>query len=75
MARKVGKVESVPKVWLSRKEAAAYLGVTTELLRTKIDFSPLIELYQLEDRTFVYNINDLDRYVRSKKVKKLAVNS
>ena len=73
MARKaIGKVEPVQKIWLTRKEAAAYLGVTPETMRTKIDMNPMIELYQIEERVTLYDIRDLEKFVRSKRVKKFA---
>lgn len=64
--RKTGRVEPVPKIWLSRKEAAAYLGVTEELLRSKIDLDPKIKIYRLSERTTLYSVENLDAYVRSK---------
>lgn len=66
IGRKIGKVEQVSKIWLSRKEAAAYLGISEEFMRSKIDLDPKIKIYRLSERTTLYNVENLDTYVRSK---------
>lgn len=66
MARKTGRVQPVTKIWLSRKEAAAYLGITEELMRTKIDLDPKINVYRISERTSLYSVENLNAYVRSR---------
>lgn len=38
--RNIGKIEPTPKIWLSKKEVAAYLGVTERFVDENINKRP-----------------------------------
>ena len=48
--RNIGKIMPVPKVWLSKKELAAYLGVSTRYIEVNININPKVHLYRMSDR-------------------------
>ena len=62
----VGKVEMAPKVWLSSKEAMAYLGCGLDLLESlrneaQISFSQY-------KRKIWYNLKSIDRFLEKNNV-------
>ena len=67
--RSVGKIEPVPKVWLSSKEAAAYLGVSSRYLRDNIDTMPEVEIYSIGGNKKFYRLENLNRLIIQGKVK------
>lgn len=66
--RNIGKIESIHKVWLSKKEAAAYLGVTERYMDENINKRPDIDLYRLSCKCFLYNKENLDRMITRSKI-------
>ena len=69
MARKrnIGKIMPVPKVWLSKKELAAYLGVSTRYIEVNINTNPMVDLYRMSDRVVLYNKENIDLIIRRSK--------
>lgn len=61
--KKIGKVEPIQKVWLSKKEAAAYMGVSERYMDENINLRPDVELYRLSGRCTLYSRENLDRMV------------
>lgn len=59
----VGKIEPVHKVWFSKKEAAAYLGVTERYMDENINKRTDVDLYRLSGRCLLYNKENLDRII------------
>lgn len=60
------KVESVPKRWLNKQEAMAYLGVGEDYL-AKLRNEAKISFYQ-EGRMIWYDLASIDRFVLKNKV-------
>jgi hypothetical protein len=61
MKKAVGKVEPVKKLWLSKEEAMAYLGVSEDFLRdlrnnAKVSFAQ-------DGRKIWYDLHSIDRYL------------
>lgn len=64
--RKTGKVASVPKIWLSREEAMAYLGCSLDYLN-KLRANG--EVSHAQDGKMVwYNLESINRFLNRKKV-------
>lgn len=61
--RAIGKIEPVQKVWFSKKEAAAYLGVTERYMDENINKRPDVDLYRLSGRCMLYSKENLDRVI------------
>lgn len=70
MARQriIGKVQAVPKVWLSKKEVAAYLGVSERYITDNMDNDPQVEVYRLSQRCALYSKENIDRYVERSRI-------
>ena len=66
MARSVGKVQSVDKVWLSKEEAMAYLGCTERFLRTLKDKAEIS--FSKYGRTIWYDLRSIERFMNRNKV-------
>lgn len=65
--RSVGKVEPVAKLWLSAKEAMAYLGCSDKLLE-KLRNNAEISFSQYNKRTIWYELRSLDRFIERNRV-------
>ena len=65
--RNIGKIMPVPKVWLSKKELAAYLGVSTRYIEVNINTNPKLDLYRMSDRVVLYNKENIDLIIRRSK--------
>jgi len=65
--RNIGKIMPVPKVWLSKKELAAYLGVSTRYIEVNINTNPKVDLYRMSDRVVLYNKENIDLIIRRSK--------
>lgn len=65
--RNIGKIMPVPKVWLSKKELAAYLGVSTRYIEVNINTNPKVDLYRMRDRVVLYNKENIDLIIRRSK--------
>lgn len=65
--KKLGKVEEISKVWLSKDEACAYLGVTQRFLQRLRD-EALIPFYKFGSKMLWYKKSDLDDFIKSKKI-------
>ena len=70
MARQriIGKIQPVPKVWLSKKELAAYLGVTMRYIEMNINTNPKVDIYRPSERIVLYNKENIDQIVRRSKI-------
>lgn len=66
--RNIGKVEGVHKVWLSKKEVAAYLGVTERYIEENINKRPDVNIYRLSGRCFLYNKDNLDSIILNSRI-------
>lgn len=66
--RNIGKVEPVPKVWLTKKELAAYLGVSERYIETAINNDPRIDLFRLSNKIVLYDRSNIDAVIRRSKV-------
>lgn len=67
--RLIGKIEPVRKIWLSTREAAAYLGVSVRFLRDQLDVIPEVEVYNIGGNKKFYRLENLDRLITKGKVK------
>ncbi|WP_293738921.1 DNA-binding protein [uncultured Parabacteroides sp.] len=67
--RSIGKIEPVQKIWLSTREAAAYLGVSVRFLRDQLDVIPEVEVYNIGGNKKFYRLENLDRLITKGKVK------
>ena len=67
--RSIGKIEPVQKIWLSTREAAAYLGVSVRFLRDQLDVIPEVEVYNIGGNKKFYRRENLDRLITKGKVK------
>ena len=65
--RNIGKIMPVPKVWLSKKELAAYLGVSTRYIEVNINTNPKVDLYRMSHRVVLYNKENIDLIIRRSK--------
>ena len=64
--KSVGKVEPVNKLWLSAKEAMAYLGCS-ELLE-KLRNNAEISFSQYNKRTIWYDLKSIERFIERNRV-------
>lgn len=62
-----GKVEPVPKRWLNKDEAMAYLGVSDDFLKRLRD-EALVSFSQFGNRQIWYDLASLDRFIIKNKV-------
>ncbi len=65
--RNLGKVMPIPKIWLSKNELAAYLGVTTRYIELNINTNPKVDVYRPSERTVLYNKENIDQIIRRSK--------
>ena len=65
--RNIGKIVPVQKVWLSKKELAAYLGVTTRYIEMNINTNPRVDVYRMSERVVLYNKENIDLIIRRSK--------
>lgn len=66
--KKVGKVEPVQKVWLSKTELAAYLGVSERYVLENINTNPKVNIYRLSNKAYIYDRQNIDDLIRSSKI-------
>ncbi|RGM25310.1 helix-turn-helix domain-containing protein [Bacteroides sp. OM08-17BH] len=66
-SKNTGKVEPVNKLWLSAKEAMAYLGCSDKLLE-KLRNDAEISFSQYNKRTIWYELRSLDRFIERNRV-------
>ena len=66
MARRVGKVEPIPKRWLSKEEAMAYLGCSGDYLE-KLRYNAQVSFAQ-DGKKIWYDLQSIDRFLNRKKV-------
>lgn len=59
----VGKVKDVQKVWLSAREAKAYLGCSDELLQTLRDRAE-VKWAKYGAKSIWYDLSSLDRFIQ-----------
>lgn len=67
MKRRTGKVEAVPKRWLSRVEAMAYLGCSEDFLKTLRDTAQ-VSFAQFGSKMIWYDLQSMDRFIAKHKV-------
>ncbi len=65
--KSVGKVEPVNKLWLSAKEAMAYLGCSDKLLE-KLRNNAEISFSQYNKRTIWYDLKSIERFIERNRV-------
>lgn len=63
----VGKIEPVPKRWLNKQEAMAYLGCGEDFL-DKLRNEALVSFSQFGSRMIWYDLASLDKFVIRNKV-------
>lgn len=66
--KNIGKVMDVEKIWLNKKEAAAYLGVSERYIDANINTNPQIDIYRISERVFLYDKRSIDRMVLKSKI-------
>lgn len=64
--RRIGKIEPVPKIWLSAKEAKAYLDCSDEYLK-KLRDKALISFAHAENK-FYYNVESINKFLTKNRV-------
>lgn len=62
--KSIGKVESVQKIWLSKKELASYLGVPERYVESNLNTNPEIEIYRISPRCCLYSKDNIDRTIK-----------
>lgn len=67
MIRQTGKVEPIPKRWLSKVEAMAYLGCSEDFL-TKLRNEALVSFSQFGSKMIWYDLQSLERFILKYKV-------
>ena len=60
--RQTLKVEPIRKKYLNIQEAMNYLGCGEKFIRN----NNLIRAFRLTDKTFLYDVDSIDRYVESR---------
>lgn len=65
--KSVGKVEPVNKLWLSAKEAMAYLGCSDKLLE-KLRDNAEISFSQYNKRIIWYDLKSIERFIERNRV-------
>ncbi|OUP32016.1 helix-turn-helix domain-containing protein [Bacteroides sp. An19] len=63
--RQTLKVEPIRKKYLNIQEAMNYLGCGEKFIRNLKD-NNLIRAFRLTDKTFLYDVDSIDRYVESR---------
>ena len=66
--KNIGKVLGVEKIWLNKKETAAYLGVSERYVETNINANPQIDIYRISERVFLYSKSSIDKMVLKSKI-------
>lgn len=66
-SKNTGKVEPVNKLWLSAKEAMAYLGCGEKLLE-KLRNNAEISFSKYDSRTIWYELRSLERFIEKNRV-------
>lgn len=66
MKKQIGKVVPVQKVWLSSREARAYLDCSDDFLQ-KLRDEALISFSRIGNK-FLYNLQSIDRLIIKNKV-------
>lgn len=64
--RTVGKIEPIPKIWLSKTEAMAYLGCSERFLETLRNKAEI--RFSRYGRTFWYELESINQFFRKHKV-------
>lgn len=67
MKRQTGKIEPMPKRWLSRNEAMVYLGCSEDFLKTLRD-SGQVSFSQFGNKMIWYDVQSIDRFILKNKV-------
>lgn len=66
IVKKVGKVEIVPKIWLSAREAKAYLDCSDEYLK-KLRDNALVIFSHAENK-FYYQVDSINKFLTKNRV-------
>lgn len=67
MKRNTGKVEPIPKRWLSKKEAMSYLGCSDDFLKSLRD-EGMISFSQFRNKMIWYDAQSIDLFILKNKV-------
>lgn len=66
LIKRVGKVESVYKLWLSAKETKAYLDCSDEFLKKLRDKAVIV--FSLAEGKYYYNLDSINKFLNQNKV-------
>lgn len=66
--RNIGIVQQVQKVWLSKKELSAYLGVSERYIEKVVNMNPAIKMFKLSDRTVLYSKDNVDAVIMAAEI-------
>lgn len=66
--RVLGEVKPIDKVWLSKKELCAYLGVSDRYIEATFNLNPKIEVYRISERIYLYNKQNIDEMIEKSKI-------
>lgn len=64
----IGKISTVEKVYLSKKELMAYIGMSERYIETVINRNPDVELYRLSGRCVLYRKDNIDRVIQKARI-------
>lgn len=66
--KNLGRVTPLEKVWLSKAELAAYLGVSERYVLENINTNPKVNIYRLSNKAYIYDRQNIDDLIRSSKI-------
>ncbi len=66
--KNLARVTPLEKVWLSKTELAAYLGVSERYVLENINTNPKVDIYRLSNKAYIYNRQNIDDLIRSSKI-------
>lgn len=65
--KQIGKIQEVPKTWLSKDEAMAYLGCSADFLQTLRD-NDLVSFSRFGNKMYWYELASIDRFLAKNRV-------
>lgn len=65
--KQIGKIQEVPKTWLSKDEAMAYLGCSADFLQTLRD-NALVSFSRFGNKMYWYDLASIDRFLAKNRV-------
>lgn len=67
-AIKMATTVPIEKVWLSRKEVAAFLGITERSVRDAIEMNPIVEVFKINSKITLYSVDSINKLVRKSRI-------